>query len=389
MKKLSTLALAHIASFAAAAVLTFMAPQLSAQCFTGPGVPNITGNVPYGPPINWANPNRIEVSDDLYARVKMDAGETSKLLEVRDFGFILPPAATILGITVLVEGHQEAAASYKANSLHLMKAGVSVGDDKAGLLSFNETTDQTTLLGSPSDTWGETWTAADIMDPFFGLLIDVNRSGGTGTMEAYIDYLHIIIYYDDGSGCILPVTMQSFTAREVSTGVVDLEWVTATETQNDYFAVERSEDGIVFTSVGTVRGSGTTTDTHTYEFTDGIAPAKTTSSGGELYYRIRQTDLSGNVAYSHVVRVSSQNEGPAFTAAPNPATDLVTVFFAEATESVTVELIALDGRLVASSSPAQGETQLNLDVSGLESGMYVIRMRDPKGGMSTSKILVN
>jgi len=51
----------------------------------------------------------------------------------------------------------------------------------------------------------------------------------------------------------------SFTAEAVD-GNVDLNWVTASELNNDYFNIEYSKDGNSFTSVITRTGAGNSTE---------------------------------------------------------------------------------------------------------------------------------
>jgi hypothetical protein len=364
-------------------LLFVMARQASGQCMTSPGTPNITGNVPFGPPINWANPNRVEISDDLYAHVKMDAGETSKYLEVKDFGFVIPAGSAILGISAVVECQQEVGAFYKAASVRLMKGGVITGNDKAGSMIIPEGIDQSNILGGPVDLWGDTWTDTDIMDPDFGMVVSVTRTAGPPNLDAYIDYIQIVIYYDDGSGCILPVTFSSLDARSVSSSSVQIAWTTASEVNNDFFSVQRSSDGQNFETIGTVAASGTSTTPVHYSFTDNNA------SGGGLYYRISETDLSGNRAYSQVIAVAPDQGAGTFTSGPNPASESLNVYFSQAAESITVELFSMDGRQVQVTHPADGSSTLSLDVSALPEGMYILRVTDKLGNITTSRNIVN
>ncbi|HEX2898247.1 MAG TPA: hypothetical protein VHS96_00865, partial [Bacteroidia bacterium] len=71
--------------------------QLSAQCSTV-GTGTVTGNVNFGSSNNWANPNRSTLSDDLRANTQLAVGEISKYLSVTDYGYVIPPGATIDGI---------------------------------------------------------------------------------------------------------------------------------------------------------------------------------------------------------------------------------------------------------------------------------------------------
>ncbi len=90
--------------------------------------------------------------------------------------------------------------------------------------------------------------------------------------------------------------MTSFAAN-VNEGSVNLNWSTATETNNQGFDVERKISNGLFAKIGYVAGFGTSTETHTYSFTDKEVTA------GEYTYRLKQVDYDGNYEYSNEVNV--------------------------------------------------------------------------------------
>jgi hypothetical protein len=135
---------------------------------------------------------------------------------------------------------------------------------------------------------------------------------------------------------ILPVVFTSFEARPEN-GVVRLGWATASELNNDYFMVQRSADGIVFTDVQQVAGSGTSHVLREYSATD---PAPLT---GLSFYRIKQVDFDGTMDFSELRQVVS---------APETARS---VSFSYRGEMFTDRLPGMDG----------GETELTVyDLSG-------------------------
>ena len=91
----------------------------------------------------------------------------------------------------------------------------------------------------------------------------------------------------------LPVTLIGFTATRHNNEAV-LQWQTAQEENSNFFAIERSDDGKKFTTIGTVAAAGNSATLRNYTFTD-LAPDKNTD-----YYRLRQTDLDGNFTYSPI-----------------------------------------------------------------------------------------
>lgn len=95
---------------------------------------------------------------------------------------------------------------------------------------------------------------------------------------------------------VLPVKLIGFSAR-AKNGIVEINWSTATEINNDYFIVERSADARAFKQVATIKGAGNSTGILTYSVLD-AKPLSRTS-----YYRLKQADMNGKLTYSKVAMV--------------------------------------------------------------------------------------
>ena len=91
----------------------------------------------------------------------------------------------------------------------------------------------------------------------------------------------------------LSIKLTSFTAV-VEKSAVKLNWATATETNNEFFSIERSADGIEWKEVKRVAGAGNSEFTRNYESVDESPVA------GNSYYRLKQTDFDGQKSYSDV-----------------------------------------------------------------------------------------
>jgi hypothetical protein len=188
----------------------------------------------------------------------------------------------------------------------------------------------------------------------------------------------------------LPVTLVSFTGKPVEETVV-LDWVTASEFNNDYFEVQRSEDGLTFETLGKVDGSGTSNVRKDYQFTD-VEPII-----GVNYYRLKQVDTNGVFEYSKVIAVSfSQDDlgGSQIVVYPNPARnqDKVNVElkgFAPERE-VSIQLIDLTGKVLnvsLSKTNKSGALRESVNLpSQLASGVYNLLIQD--GDKSYSKRIV-
>jgi len=89
----------------------------------------------------------------------------------------------------------------------------------------------------------------------------------------------------------LPVEWLHFEVRNAGSDAL-LHWATASESGNDFFEIQRSEDGHVFQGVGRVSGKGNSLVRNDYEFVD--SPGRS----GIYYYRLRQVDWDGNQDFS-------------------------------------------------------------------------------------------
>lgn len=111
----------------------------------------------------------------------------------------------------------------------------------------------------------------------------------------------------------LPIELRSFEARFLN-GIVKLDWVTVTETNNAWFTIERSEDGLHFDSLFSLEGAGISMEVKRYHEIDEYPLP------GRSYYRLRQTDYDGLYTFSNVVMVYNPNVAEtAMTIYPNPA----------------------------------------------------------------------
>lgn len=85
---------------------------------------------------------------------------------------------------------------------------------------------------------------------------------------------------------VLPIDLIQFSAEAGSSSNI-LTWETASETNNDYFLIERSTDAFSFEKIGTVDGAGTTSSMQAYRWED------FDSCEGVIYYRLTQVDYDG------------------------------------------------------------------------------------------------
>ena len=152
----------------------------------------------------------------------------------------------------------------------------------------------------------------------------------------------------------LPVTLVDFTARPEGPAAVRLRWATAQELNNAGFTVERSPDARTFAAIATVAGAGTSTVRHDYTLLDNKLPAGATL----LYYRLRQTDLSGTFTYSPVRAVALTPQAAGFVVYPTkvPVGQAATYLYTGPAEAGTLQVLDLLGRVVRTAT-VDGRTQ--------------------------------
>lgn len=111
----------------------------------------------------------------------------------------------------------------------------------------------------------------------------------------------------------LPVELLFFNARSDQDQVI-LNWSTATELNNYFFTLEKSNNGKDFENLDELAGSGTTKIQADYSFTD---PSPYL---GMSYYRLSQTDYDGTTEVFPVISVFFDGT-MSFRIGPNPVID--------------------------------------------------------------------
>lgn len=164
----------------------------------------------------------------------------------------------------------------------------------------------------------------------------------------------------------LPIELISFTAKLTNAQQVVLDWVTATELNNDYMLIERSLDGQKFLEIGKVQGAGTSIEAQEYRFIDEIPKT------GFNYYRLKQVDLDGSFQYSQLVTANLSSEKTPVTVYPSIATDII--YINSASDIQTVGVFDLNGVEIARPL-AVSNLFTSINVNSFQSGMYFIQVQ--------------
>lgn len=171
-------------------------------------------------------------------------------------------------------------------------------------------------------------------------------------------------YILGSSGFALPVTLLSFQVQKLNANTAKITWQTATEANNKGFELQRSFDGSTFITIAFIAGAGNADVVKEYSTTD--VPGRT----GRVYYRLIQVDFDGNSKLSKIVSVLFDKQG-LIKVYPNPAQQQVTI---EGVDNYNrVQLLDGSGRMVKEQLN-NGQYLLTMNLGGLKSGMYLLRL---------------
>lgn len=183
----------------------------------------------------------------------------------------------------------------------------------------------------------------------------------------------------------LPIELLNFDA-ELKTGAVDLVWRTATEQNSDYFTVQRSADLKIWEPIAQTPAAGHSQHTITYREKDRMPLP------GVSYYRLKQVDIDGAVAFSHVVSVfnAEPTGGDNLLVYPNPVKgpDAFLILPRHLLKApISIQVYDLLGRSMWVSSEQEPEDVFKIPVHGLQPGLYIIQVRSALINESTELIV--
>jgi hypothetical protein len=201
----------------------------------------------------------------------------------------------------------------------------------------------------------------------YALRLDVQDIfGATANDEMYFDNY----WFADHP---VPVELTSFTAA-ANNGVVELNWTTVTEINNQMFEIQRQTGENEFFTIGYVEGHGTTTQTQNYSYIDKSV------SAGHYSYRLKQIDFDGRYEYSDVVEVEVLPTG--FTLQqnyPNPFNPSTSIKYsipeAGNIKLAVYNLIGEEVAVLVNGVVQAGQYEITFDASNLTSGIYLYKLQ--------------
>lgn len=175
---------------------------------------------------------------------------------------------------------------------------------------------------------------------------------------------------------ILPLSLTTFKAFKNNADIL-LTWNTQNEQNVSRYIVERSNDGSIFTEIGTVNARNQLNDS--YNYPDMISQLAVRPTG-YLYYRLRMIDVNGNYKYSPIARISLAGNN-AITIGPNPFTDQLFVYSSSEIKRVTI--FDMSGKQLFSTTSVTGN-KISIN-QPLARGTYLVRI-ETADGIETRKL---
>ena len=164
----------------------------------------------------------------------------------------------------------------------------------------------------------------------------------------------------------LPIELTSFTAKNSDENIT-LYWNTASETNNNYFLVEHSLDGVNFKKIGKVQGAGESTISQNYKFTH-LQPNK-----GLNYYRIKQVDFDGKYSTSNIIFTKFKKKGK-FNLYPTLAVSKINITLPEEGQNFVYTILNYTGQVVQKGKIENNTFTKEINIENFPVGYYFIQI---------------
>lgn len=185
-----------------------------------------------------------------------------------------------------------------------------------------------------------------------------------------------VLVFGTTSDIVLPINLLSFKAEKLKDNV-KINWVTASEYNNDKFLVEKTIDGSTFEYVAELSGAGNSKELNTYEVVD-HEPYKGTS-----YYRLTQTDFDGAAHSFKPVAVSleqgalsMEQVAGSLEHGAGSGESITFSVYSSANSQASFYVYSMVGQIAHSTklNLTEGYQTFSLSASDLQVGYYIIQL---------------
>ena len=195
-----------------------------------------------------------------------------------------------------------------------------------------------------------------------------------------------------GSNCVygvrainsmpLAASLKYFTARKEAAGNM-LKWVSLQESDNRGFELQRSPDGVHYTTIGFIPGQLNSTTEKTYQFND---PSPLAHS----FYRLKMVSTGGKFTYSNIVLLDRGNLPTVDIKVNNPVSQMMNMtLISTFTEDILIDIVNINGQVVFRDkiNGIKGVNTYSRNISFLPTGRYNIIATTKNGDRATRPFL--
>ena len=161
---------------------------------------------------------------------------------------------------------------------------------------------------------------------------------------------------------VLDVKLNTIKADNIGSKNL-VQWSTLSETTKDLFEIERSNNGLLFSSIKTIPANGISSS---YSFVD-ESPFK-----GVNFYRLKIKHSSGKITYSAVVKAIVKNNNNIIQLFPNPVKDQLTIKINK-DNIINVSAAIIDTKGVVIKNLLLNNQTTFVDLTNLSTGTYILR----------------
>ncbi|SOD15341.1 T9SS type A sorting domain-containing protein [Pedobacter xixiisoli] len=169
-------------------------------------------------------------------------------------------------------------------------------------------------------------------------------------------------------GATLPLDLIDFKAIPTN-GKINLVWKTENEVNFKEFEVERSINGLSFTTIGN-KPTNKLAGPQTYSFTDHSIVTSST-----LYYRLKIVDNDGTYKYSEIEAVKLPSLSKAHFKAWSTGSSLQ-IQHPTTENNAEVKVFSVSGNLLTKVSTQKGYSSAEVNIASLAAGVYVVVFKD-------------
>jgi hypothetical protein len=202
----------------------------------------------------------------------------------------------------------------------------------------------------------------------------------------------IVINRRSGGGCpasgtctypgtiVTPVELVSLSVRKDGNNAA-LQWITASEQNSSYFSIEKSDDGIYFTGIGTVNAQGNSSNLVTYEFEDNHFNAS-------AYYRLKMVDKDGSYKYSRIAVLKKDEYARIINRSDEGQLEIKAMITEDARWNIAVYSLLGQQYLNETVRLVKGESTILKEIGGAEQGAKIVRITGEDGTVILSQVVV-